>query len=280
MVPGGVRQGTTTMAEGPVAWALHGSPRSDRVPVVALHGVTDSGACWGPVLAGWAAERAVLTVDARGHGGTPLPADGSLTISAVARDVAAAVREVVGRPVVAVGHSMGGLVAEELALAEPALVAGLVLEDPAWNRGRELDAAGVPTWLPPFVASFAGATQEQLEARSRRENAGWPDSEHAPWAASKRQVDPRLALGPHAWDERDWVPALAEVQVPVLLVTGDVDRGAIVDERLLGGAHAALGDRLTHVAVPSAGHSVRREAPDAFLEAVDAFLRQVDHAAG
>ncbi|MBX9243679.1 alpha/beta hydrolase, partial [Actinotalea ferrariae] len=250
----------------------------------ALHGVTDSGACWEPVLAGWAAERAGLTVDARGHGGTPLPADGRLAISAVARDVAAAVREVVrdvvGPRVVAVGHSMGGLVAEELALADPGLVAGLVLEDPAWNRGRDLDAAGVPTWLPPFVASFAGATQEQLEARSRRENAGWPDAEHAPWAASKRQVDPRLGEGPHEWDERDWVPALAEVQVPVLLVTGDVDRGAIVDDRLLEGARAALGDRLTHVAVPSAGHSVRREAPAAFLEAVDAFLRQVDRAAG
>ncbi|MBX9246169.1 hypothetical protein ICW40_15315, partial [Actinotalea ferrariae] len=69
-----VRHGITTTAEGPVAWALYGELRGDRVPVVALHGVTDSGACWEPVLAGWAAERAVLTVDARGHGGTPLPA--------------------------------------------------------------------------------------------------------------------------------------------------------------------------------------------------------------
>ncbi len=274
--------GTTATPDGAVAWTLHGPPPgAGGVPVLALHGVTDSGACWTPVLDAWADQRAVVTVDARGHGRTPLPPDGRLQISRLAADAAAVVRDVVGRPVVAVGHSMGGLVAEELALSEPAMVAGLVLEDPAWSARREVDERGVPSWLPGFVASFddgAGrrATQAELEARSRRESAGWADAEHATWAESKRQVDRRLALGPHAWDERDWAAALVDVPVPVLLVTGDPARGAIVDEPLLVRARAALGDRLTHVAAAGAGHSVRREAPPVFLGAVAAMLREVD----
>lgn len=273
--------GTTATPDGRVAWTLVGPPPDEGgVPVVALHGVTDSGACWAPVAGHWATGRTVVAVDARGHGRTPLPADGALSIAALARDAAAVVREVVGRPVVAVGHSMGGLVAEELALTEPGLVAALVLEDPAWARSRDLDARGVPAWLPGAIASNAGATRAELEARSRRDHPTWLDDEHGPWAASQLELDPRLADGPHGWDERDWVAALAAVRVPVLLVTGDPARGALVDEGLVAAARAALGDRLTHAAAEGAGHSVRREAREAFLRAVDGLLRGVDAAAG
>lgn len=265
----GVREGLLEL----VAWAAYGGGRG--VPVLALHGVTDSGAVWAPLVEHLAGQRLVVTVDARGHGRSGLP-NAPLTMAALAGDAASVVRVVVGRPVVVVGHSLGGIVAQELALAEPELVAGLVLEDPAWRVDREVGARGVPLWLPGAVASFAGRSQAQLEAWSRAENPGWPDDEHAPWAASKREVDPRLTEVPHEWAGRDWVESLADIRVPVTLVTGDVRRGGIVDSAQVARAQELLGRApeglLTHVAAPGAGHNVRREAREIFFAAVDAAL--------
>ncbi len=218
----------------------------------------------------------MLAVDARGHGGTPLPADGRLAMSTLAQDAAAVVRDVLGREVVALGHSMGGLVAEELAITEPALVAALVLEDPAWRRDRGVDERGVLPWLAEAVASARTEGPDELLARSHRENRGWPEDEHVAWAAARAALDPRLADGPHLWDERHWVEALRDVGAPVTIVTGDPSRGAIVDDALVARAGELLGSRLARVHAPGAGHCVRREARAEFLAAVDAALAAAD----
>ena len=258
-----------------VAWASAGDPGSPAVPVLLLHGVTDSGECWAPVARHLAGSRLVVTVDARGHGRTPL-GDEPFTIAALARDAAAVVGAVVGRPVVVVGHSMGGIVAEELALTAPALVAGLVLEEPAWDGAADRTADGVPAFLPGFLASFAGVPEDALVAWSRRANPTWADDEHGPWARSKTQLDQRLVQVPHEWAARDWVAALADVAAPVALVTGVTERGSVVDAAARARAHAVLGDRLTDVVLPTAGHNARRDDRAGFLAALDAALARVE----
>ncbi|WP_024286824.1 alpha/beta fold hydrolase [Cellulomonas sp. KRMCY2] len=262
---------------GRVAWDLHGD--GPGVPVLALHGVTDSAECWRPVLPWLADGRAVLAVDARGHGRSDLPAE-PFTIAALAADAAAAVRDAVGRPVVVVGHSMGGLVAQELALTAPELVAAVVLEEPAWNRAREVDDAGVPRWLRGTLRSFVGRTQAELEERSQRENPGWPADEHGPWTSSKRQVDQGLADVPHDWAGRVWSEAVGQIGVPVTLLTGEPARGAIVDAQHVERAHELLGPLLTHVPLIGVGHNVRREGRAMFVAAVRRVVSAADSAAG
>lgn len=268
---------TTTGRVGHVAWTAYGPLDAPGTPVLLLHGVTDSGACWPGVVAHLSQRetRPVVALDARGHGRSGLP-DEPFTIAALAAETAAVVREVLGRPVLAVGHSMGGLTAQELALTEPDLVVGLVLEDPAWRRDRRVTGTGALDWLPQAVAEAAVRTQEEMEARSRAENPHWPDDEHAPWAESALAISPRLCDVPHEWDGRDWIESMGGVRVPVTLVTGEVERGAIVDEarvarvtELLGAAPEGL---LTHVHVPGVGHSIRRDDRQAFLAALDGAL--------
>lgn len=268
--PDGARSGRV----GHIAWSAWGE--GEGTPILALHGLTDSRECWVPLVPLLAQGRTVVAVDARGHGGSGVPPE-PFTVMALAQDAAAIVRTVLDRPVLAVGHSMGGLVAEELALGFPELVVGLVLEDPAWSAAKDTDAAGVPLWLRGFVTTLRGLSQEELEARSRAENPGWVEDEHAVWARSKRQVHPDLLRVLHEWGERDWPVALADVDVPVTLITGDVGRGAIVG----AGMVAQVADRpprggLTHVPVPGAGHSIRREHRDVVVAAVLAAARAAD----
>lgn len=279
------------------------------VPVVLLHGLTDASTCWPTVLPRYAGDgRAVVALDARGHGGTPLP-DEPFTVAALAADAAEALRALDLGPALVVGHSMGGVTAEELALTAPELVAGLVLEDPAWRTaeaegvdgpgadgsvvgvaGAARDAAdgiagpggaraagGAPDWLAPAIAAVRGRTVEQIAAQGRLDNPRWSEEEVLGWAEAKARVDPRLAEVPHDWLGRDWVEALADVRVPVTLLTAGPGIGVVTDRQAARAAEL-LGDRLTHVAFPEAGHNIRREAPERYLAAVDAAVARADAA--
>lgn len=248
------------------------------VPVVLLHGLTDSSTCWPTVLPRYAGTRPVIALDARGHGGTPLP-DEPFTVAALAADAAEALRALDLGPALVVGHSMGGVTAEELALTAPDLVAALVLEDPAWVTSEPevpgRGPGGRPDWLAPAVADVQGRTVAEVAERGRLDNPRWSEDEVLGWAQAKVRLDPRLPEVPHDWLGRDWVEALADVRVPVTLLTAGPGLG-VVTEQQSARAAALLGDRLTHVPFPGVGHNIRREAPAAYLAALDAAVARAD----
>lgn len=250
------------------------------LPLVLLHGLTDSAACWPSVRARYAGERPVVALDARGHGGSPLP-DEPFTVGALAADAAEALAALRLGPAIVVGHSMGGVTAEELAIVAPELVAALVLEDPAWvgtTQGR-----GRPAWLEAAVTRLAGSTRAELLVAAQAELVGWPEDEVDGWLDAKEHLDPALVSVEHDWAGRDWVEALADVRVPVTLLTGDPARGAVVTPDQAARAEQVLGTApdgfLTHVAFPGVGHNIRREAREAFLTALAAAIHRADTAA-
>ncbi len=71
----------------------------------------------------------VVSVDLRGHGESDKP-EGQYPIAAYADDIAYMIEQLGLGKVLAVGHSMGGAVAFQLAAAHPDRVAGIVMLDP------------------------------------------------------------------------------------------------------------------------------------------------------
>jgi lipase len=261
---------------------------AEPVPVVLLHGITDDGGCWPGVVAHLRAAgdgRQVLTPSALWHGGRTGEGHDRLTIGALAADAAVTIRAALDRPAVVVGHSMGGVTAEELALVAPELVAALVLVDPAWIGDDPADEGRAPAWLRSSSAMYGPAPLAGLEAWSRAENPGWPDDEHGPWAAAKKAVDPALAQVPHVWGERDWPAALAGLvapRIPDTLVTGDTDAGSIVTAAMVEAAAEALGRAgeegglLTHAPLAATGHNVHRDDRAGLLRVLDEALARAD----
>jgi pimeloyl-ACP methyl ester carboxylesterase len=96
-------------------------------PLLLINGYAASAEDWDPTfLAGLEAGHQVLRPDNRGIGAAPL-GDGELTIEAMATDMEALLdREGIERAPV-VGWSMGGFVAQQLALQAPQRVAALTL---------------------------------------------------------------------------------------------------------------------------------------------------------
>ncbi len=117
----------------------HG-PR-DGVPVIALHGVTDSWRSFEPVLPHLPGTLRVFALTQRGHGGSEAPGSG-YALADFADDVVAFLDAQRLERAIVVGHSMGSAIALRLTIDHPQRVAALALLGAfAGFRGnRELEA--------------------------------------------------------------------------------------------------------------------------------------------
>ncbi|WP_373692783.1 alpha/beta fold hydrolase, partial [Actinomyces naeslundii] len=100
-----------------------------------------------------------------------------------------------------------------------------------------------------------------------------PDVEALPGVWASQRTDPGLLLSGVVTPEVPWDEAMAALDVPALLLTGDRPGSARVGRE--GLETAARNPRVSPVLVPGAGHQVRRSAPEAFYRAVDEWLSEV-----
>jgi len=116
--------------DGPVHWVDHGGPTTDVAPLVCVHGLGGSHVNWLSLAPLLTPSRRVVALDLPGFGLTQAQGRAT-TVAANAALLHRFVTEVVGRPVVLVGNSMGGLVSLITAAEHAEAVAGLALIDPA-----------------------------------------------------------------------------------------------------------------------------------------------------
>lgn len=242
----------------------------DGSPVVLLHGIGGSGLDWGPQVQALRANHRVLLPDARGFGRSDRTY-GAMTFADYAEDVVDLLDQMdVQRPVV-VGLSLGGMIAQAVALAAPDRIGGLVLCD----TSGALDAA----LADALVLAQGMVTTEGMGAVSSMfmpllAGPGVTEATH-PWfeafAESFRGSDPlafAVALGAIAsLDHLDRLPA---VEVSTLVIHGQEDA-------LLSIAHAEAlaaaipGARLS--VLEGVGHLSNLEAADRFNTELEGFLQ-------
>lgn len=133
-------------------------------PLVLLHPLGADRQFWNPVLAELGVPAVAL--DLPGHGAAP-PAPRGSGVAAFADAVLPAITEL-GEPVHLVGVSIGGLVAQQIALAHPDLCASVVLADTVavypetmqtmWTeRARTARAGALDTLVEPMVEMWFSA---------------------------------------------------------------------------------------------------------------------------
>ncbi|HYC46634.1 MAG TPA: alpha/beta fold hydrolase, partial [Burkholderiales bacterium] len=141
---------------------------SGGVPVVLLHGYTDSWRSFEPLLPHLPSTLRVFALTQRGHGSSSKPERG-YEPQDFARDVAAFMDGVGLARAVIVGHSMGSIVAQRFAVDYPDRVAGLVLEGaflprPATGTVREFWEE-VSVLQDPIDPAFVRAFQQSTLAQ-------------------------------------------------------------------------------------------------------------------
>lgn len=248
--------------ETPTAWREAGSG-----PVaLLLHGLGGSRTAWEPQLQGLADVRRCVAWDMPGYGassGTP----GSF---AQVADAAAALARRVGGggPVDVVGLSLGGMVAQYLALRHPDAVRSLVLlgTSPAFG----LDGTDADDWLALRLRPLAeGVTPAQMASSVIGSVAGpglTGELLEQAVAAMARIPGPALRAACLMLVTHDTRPLLGALRVPTLVAVGEHDAETPPSyARLLAGL--VPGARLE--VVPGAGHLANLERP----EQVNALVR-------
>lgn len=234
----------------------------DGAPLVFVHGWTADRHRWDHQMTHFAQTRRVVRLDLRGHGDSS--GAGVRTIAELARDVLALLDHLKIERCVLIGHSMGGMIAQTIALNHPDRVERLVLVNSigrmAYNRPRGLLMAA--STLVPFKLFVATNIQRAFAP-------GYPREEIRAYikasADTPREVVMTLYGAMRAFDVLDRV---GEIQAPTLMIHGYHDIQLPVSQMLR--MAKAYPDAL--VRIIDAGHELPVEKPAELTAAIAAFV--------
>ena len=268
--------GRRTGTAGPLAVHWYGRDDTAAPTLILLHGLTDSGRCWGDAVCRWVhSGYRVAALDALGHGASPRFTTGQLDsgpMEAMVETTLEAVEEIArgGRhsPVL-VGHSMGAGIAAAVAVQAPTLIRGLVLEDPAWFGPGDWDAQQAAHWDTLAARRFRDDLQGEL-AKGMAEHPGWPSREMQEWARAKTECDDAFLATGLAALAVPYADVAAALGVPTLVVCGT--RQVFVDAAKQA-VLTSLGNPWLEIQVANgAGHCVRRDRSPEYHDVVDPWI--------
>jgi non-heme chloroperoxidase len=247
----------------------HGDPAG--VPLLLLHGFTDSWRSWEPVLGHLPSGYRAIAPTQRGHGDAEQPPSG-YRIEDFAADAVELMEELELGPAVVAGHSMGAWVAQRIAIDQRERVTGLLLES-AFGTTRENPSVvefgeEVAQLTDPVDRAFV--REFQLSTCERPLPAGMLDA----IVAESVKLPARVWRDTYAgFLEIDYSEELAEIQAPVLLIWGDRDAFAGRAEQ------DWLVDRIPDARLAvyeGTGHAVHWEEPERFTRDLAAFARLIE----
>jgi pimeloyl-ACP methyl ester carboxylesterase len=241
-------------------------------PVVLIMGLSGSMDDWQPAfVAGLAAHHTVVVFDNAGVGQTAaLPSP--LSITAMANQTSELISALgLGRTAV-LGWSMGGMIAQALAVLHPAQVSRLILAatQPGTGTALPVPASAAAAVVSPNPGTVLSVLFPPGQARAEQAYAigilRYPDFYQAPRAITSAQG---LAV-------QQWIagkdPAgrrLGQLRLPTLVADGTLDQlDPVANDRLL--ADTVPGARL--ILYPDAGHGFLFQDLTSFVPSVEGFL--------
>ena len=240
-------------------------------PLLLIQGLGYTADMWHRILPGLAADRRVVMFDNRGVGRSSVP-DEQWTVEQMADDAIAVLDAAGGGAAHVFGVSMGGLIAQEVALRHPDRVAKLVLgcTHPGGREAARMD----PDAAAMLMDREPKSAREAIEA-----SLPFIYSPATSPEAIDADVDVRLRFplrGKAYWGQLDAMrrhpgtyDRLGDITAPTLVLHGDADRLVQPTNATLL-ADAIPGAKL--VWLPGASHVFWTDQPDRTVDEVNTFL--------
>jgi len=270
------RAGTSLIKAGEQSVFVHDSGPKDAPSLVLLHGFGASLQTWDAWAGELEKDRRVLRFDVPGFGLSGPAANNDYSDAADVVRLLALLDQFGLQQVALGGHSMGGRIAWNFAVAHPERVSHLILvspdgfPDPSSTSENTYKVSpwlglmhySLPAWALKMGVAPAYGDDKLLTPETLRR---YQDMLRAPGVRSaviermrqSRNIDP--------------VSLLQSLKMPVLLVWGEKDAFIPISNAQ---DYLKAIPQATLVSVPLAGHVVHEEAPMASVQAVQAFWAQ------
>lgn len=256
----------------------------DGPPVVLAHGFSEDGLVWAALAEELEDAYDVIMPDARGHGQSDA-AETGLGPAELASDLHGIISALgLDKPAV-LGHSMGGMTTFALAGLYPDAPGAILVEDGMpFEMRPTTENTGASDGLRAYFTMIEGKNHEELMAWRRIQSPNWPETDVRTFADAKIRLNPQT-IAPFmnkdtgASNARtqasptDWPALLRQIQCPALLITGDVELGAMVSANQAVALQEQVPTlQVAHIA--NASHDVRRDQGGDFLAVITPFLAE------
>jgi 3-oxoadipate enol-lactonase len=255
--------------DGRFGYEAAGDPGAQAL--VFLHGIGGAARGWRSQLDFFANRYRAIAWDMPGYGGSaPLQA---VSIASLAGALADFLQQVGAAAPVLVGHSIGGMIVQQLLTKQPRIASAVVLAQTSPAFGKP-DGDWQKTFLEARLGPLdRGETMVSLAPTLVKELVGDdPDENGMKLArdcmASVPEATYRATmLALMGFDQRG---ALGDIAVPTLVLSGSKDRNAPAP---MMAKMATYIPQAEYVELEGVGHLVNLERPDAFNAALDRFLQ-------
>lgn len=256
--------------EAPIAWREAGPPAGDTV--VFLHGLGTTRTGWDPQLAALCEQRRCIAWDMPGYGASPSPPR-PLDFAGIADSLVGLLDTLGTDAAHLVGLSFGGMHALHTAVRHPGRVRSLTLVDTSPAFGLD-GATGRDEWVDARLAALdGGATVADIAPAVMRAIGapGFAGPGYEAAVSSMRRIsEAGLRAAVHLLPDHDVRDDLASIEVPTLVVVGELDQET--PPAYSAALAAAIPDVRGHEIVAGAAHLTPLEAPETFNAILGEFL--------
>lgn len=257
---------------------LHYEIHGDGAPVLLIHGFTNHGLAWAPQLSSliYSGRRAIVP-DLAGHG-LSQPATTVTSVANLAGDMIALLDHLGIERAVACGLSLGGMVAQQMAVDHAERVSAIIVADSRPSADTPEQVRMVESWVELF---------ERPDGPRRRLESTWPllvneafrtsasgKATFAAWQMVLSRIPgaslSNVARGMRLFNVEKHLPGL---RLPTLVIAGEEDRlipsaASRLTADLVPGARFAV--------IPGGGHISSLDSPAEFNQLLLGFLASLD----
>lgn len=238
--------------------------------LVLLHALGTDLSIWDPLIGLLPPALRILRIDMRGHGASDVP-PAPYPMGALVRDAERAMLHFGLADAVVLGVSLGGLVAQGLAIKRLDLVRAMVLSNSAARIGSaSLWQARIAEVRAEGLARYASGAMARMFGR------GWQEAPAMPGVrAMLERTDPEGWIGcASAIAGADFYTPTAALTLPTLVIAGAHD-GTTPPDLVRETADLIRGSRFA--LMRGAGHLPMVENPPAFASLINDFLHSIGH---
>lgn len=250
---------------------LHYEDYGTGLPLVFIHGLGEWSQSWHNQVDGLKDKYRVITLDLRAHGLSSYDPAVTVSMELYANDIMALMDHIGVDKGVYIGHSMGGLICQEIAVRYPERVLAMVFSATAGYYPEPFSTEGLKERLDFLKTATMADMAELVAQKCCKPNVTPEDRQEIKELFMNNEIEP-YRQATIATFKSDYRPYHKNMNFPILMVVGEFDKTTPISyaeylKSVLPDSRIAI--------IPDAAHMTKIENPTGFNQVLDEFFQEL-----